>query len=282
MDVQTLFPQVRLAAMTRQVTGQRYWRLERDTILLLLSLSLPVAAAVFQSAGAIAPLLGGSLVVAIGLTALFARVRGREMNWFCIVTAATFSLIVPPATPLWQALLALGFGIVVAEQIFGGRGYGFLHPAVAALAFLFFSFPGAAAGPVDLTLVAAAVIPGTILLLATGLISWRVLSGVIIGGLGLLAVATPGLSWDSLLAPSLAVGVVFLVCDPVSAASTNAGRWLYGLLVGALVIILGSSGDGIASPATIVFAALLGSIFAPLIDRVVILLNVQRRRRRLG
>lgn len=281
MDVQTLFPQVRLAAVTRPVPGQRYWPLERDTILLLLSLSLPVAVAVFQTAGAIAPLLGGSLVVAIGVTALFALARGREMNWFCIVTAATFSLIVPPVTPLWQALLALGFGIVVAEQIFGGRGYGFLHPAVAALAFLFFSFP-AAAWPVDLTLVAAAVIPGTILLLATGLISWRVLAGVAIGGLALLAVAAPGLSWGGLLTPTLAVGVVFLVCDPVSAASTNAGRWLYGLLVGALVIILGSSGDGIASPATIVFAALLGSIFAPLIDRVVILLNVQRRRRRLG
>lgn len=270
-------------AMLRPDPVRGRWGVERDTVLLLLALAVPVAVAVFQAAGTMAPLLGGSLVLAIGLTAAFAHLRGREMNWFCIATAATFSLMVPPATPLWQALLALAFGVVVAEQVFGGRGFGFLHPAVAALAFLFFSFPGVAPGPASHIAVAVAIVPGAILLLATGLISWRILAGTLAGGLGLLAItqaAVPPLG--ALLTPSLLIGIAFLVCDPVSAACTNAGRWLYGVLVGVLVVILGASGDGIGAPAAIVFAALLGSIFAPLVDRIVILRNVHRRRRRLG
>ena len=79
---------------------------------------------------------------------------------------------------------------------------------------------------------------------------------------------------------SLALGVVYLVCEPTGAAATNPGRWAYGLLAGMLIVILGEAGRGIGSTAAVVFAALLGSVFAPLIDRIVIRINVNRRRRR--
>ena len=78
----------------------------------------------------------------------------------------------------------------------------------------------------------------------------------------------------------LALGAVYLVSEPTSAAATNPGRWAYGLLVGMLIVVLGEAGPGIGSTAAVVFAALLGSVFAPLIDRVVVSLNVKRRRRR--
>lgn len=258
------------------------WPVDRFTSLVILALAPPVAVALYGSLDGTLPLLIAALIVAAAWTLLFARRRGHAVNWYCVATAALFALLVPPATPLWQALLALSFGVVIAEQIFGGRGYGFIHPAVAALAFLFFSFPESAGGAAGDPVVALAAAPGAILLIATGLISWRIVSAVVIGIGGWLAVKGTGVPWDALAAPGMVLGVVFLVSDPVSAASTNAGRWVYGLVVGTLLVILGSTGDGIASPAAIVFAALLGSIFAPLIDRIVILLNVQRRRRRLG
>src|SRR5690606_7015319 len=157
---------------------------------------------------------------------------------------------------VWQALLALSFGVVVGEQVFGGRGYSFLHPAVAALAFLFFSFPATTGEQSDSWLVAAAVLPGVLLLLATGLISWRILLSVAIGFAGWMILKGLGLPSGAVLTSSLALGAVYLVCEPTSAAATNPGRWAYGLLVGMLIVILGEAGEGIGSTGAVVFAAL--------------------------
>ncbi len=282
MDGRSVVSRNSMWARLQPSPSRPWWILDRVTFVWLVASIPPLGGAIYQTRGAILPLLGGSLVVSIGWTALFAILRGRKMDWFCIVTATVFVLVVPPVGPLWQALLALSFGIVLAEQIFGGRGYGFVHPAVAALAFLFFSFPGSAAGATNYPLVLAATGASLFLLLVTGLTSWRILAGVGIGLSGFLAVPGSGLSWEMLMTSSLALGVVFFVCDPPGAAATNAGRWVYGLLVGILIVILGTTRGGVGSPGAIVFAALLGSIFAPLIDRIVMFINAQQRRRRLG
>ena len=250
------------------------------TAAFLLALVLPLAAALHATGGALLPLLVVALVVAVGFTLLFARLRGRPMDWYAVVTAIIFALMVPPGVPLWQAMLALAFGVVVGEQVFGGRGYSFLHPAVAALAFLFFSFPGSATGQANFPLVAAAVVPGAVVLLANRVISWRILAGLAVGLAGWSALKGFPHPWQEVLTSPLALGVVFLACEPVAAAATNPGRWAYGLLAGILVVVLGEAGDGSGSASAIVFSALLGSVFAPLIDRIVILLNVNRRRRR--
>lgn len=278
MDARIDFPQTALAVgrgghLPRRRTG------DRATSVFSLALAFPLAAAAYETAGAILPLVAGALAVALGWTLLFTRLRGRQMNWHAVPTAIVFCLMVPSGLPAWQALLALSFGVVIGEQIFGGRGYSFLHPAVAALAFVFFSFPASGAEQGDTLLVAAAVLPGALLLLASGLISWRILVSVAIGfsswamlkGLGM-----PG----ALLTSSLALGAVYLVCEPASAAATNPGRWAYGLLVGVLIVILGEAGQGVGSTAAIVFSALLGSVFAPLIDRIAVRINITRRKRR--
>lgn len=281
MDARVEFPQAALSASRRSVHLPGRWTPDRLTIVFVLALVLPAAVALAESGGRLLPLLAASIALALAWTALFAWARGRGMSWNGIAAAATFALMVPPGVPLWQALLSLSFGVVVGEQIFGGRGYSFLHPATAALAFLFFSFPGMAEAPHSPAL-ALAALAGGILLLGAGLISWRVLVGAAAGLLAWLTVKGHAPPFAAELTSALALGMVYLVAEPVSAAATNPGRWVYGLLVGMLVVLLGEAGAGAGSTASVVFAALLGSVFAPLIDRVVILLNSRRRRRRHG
>jgi Na+-transporting NADH:ubiquinone oxidoreductase subunit B len=77
---------------------------------------------------------------------VFAAVRNHEVNEGFFVTSMLFTLILPPAIPLWQVALGVSFGVVVAKDIFGGSGKYFLYPALAGRAFLFFAYPGEISG----------------------------------------------------------------------------------------------------------------------------------------
>lgn len=257
------------------------WDGYRLSAVLALVLLAPIAAAIHQCGTALLPGMALAGVLALAWQALFARLRVRAFTADGLLTGLAFGLMASPSIPLWQQALALSFGIVMGEQIFGGRGRNFLNPAVVALAFLFFSFPGAVPEPAG-PAVALASLLGALALMGVGLISWRVLAGIAGGFAGVLLIQGSTPVWAHTLTGSLAFGVVFLACDPVAAASTNPGRWLYGLLTGALVILLGHTGSGAGSPQAVVFAALLGSIFAPLIDHGVIALNIRNRKRRYG
>src|SRR5690606_31038697 len=117
--------------------------------------------------------------------------------------------------------------MVAGSEIFGGRGFSFVHPATLALAFLFFSFP-VADGATEAPLVAAAAVPGIAVLAACGMIAWRTLAGALAGLV--LGLATFGLPWPA--TPALVLGIGFLLCDPASGAATNAGRLAHGFLAG--------------------------------------------------
>ena len=80
------------------------------------------------------------------------------------------------------------------------------------------------------------------------------------------------------LGVALAFGLVFLIGHPVAAAATNAGRWIYGALAGGLIALFSQGGTDFAE--AVVFASLMASIFAPLIDHLVGLGHAARRRRR--
>lgn len=77
---------------------------------------------------------------------LFAWVRGHEINEGFFVTGILFTLIVPPAIPLWQVFLGISFGVVIGKEIFGGTGKNFLNPALTGRAFLFFAYPASMSG----------------------------------------------------------------------------------------------------------------------------------------
>ena len=133
-----------------------------------------------------------------------------------------------------------------------------------------------------------AILIGALLLLATGIASWRIMLSVVAGGLFMGWVAnvfeTPAYPasflnpLDQLLFGGFAFAAVFMATDPVTAARTNPGKYIYGFLVGAVAIIIRTYNNGY--PEGAMLAVLLGNALAPLIDYCVVQLNVSRRQRR--
>lgn len=76
----------------------------------------------------------------------------------------------------------------------------------------------------------------------------------------------------------LAFGMVFMATDPVSAAMTDKGRWIYGGLIGFMAVLIRVVNP--AFPEGIMLAILFGNIFAPLIDYFVVQSNIKRRLKR--
>ena len=87
------------------------------------------------------------------------------------------------------------------------------------------------------------------------------------------ALAVP--AWYHLLMGGFAFGAVFMVTDPVTGAQTNAGKWIYGFLVGAIAVIIRLFSP--AYPEGMMIAILLMNTFAPLIDHCVVAANINKR-----
>jgi Na+-transporting NADH:ubiquinone oxidoreductase subunit B len=126
---------------------------------------------------------------------------------------------------------------------------------------------------------------GAVILVSTGVGSWRIMLSMLIGALGLSTVlflsggaANPMFSvpphWHLVLG-GFAFGLVFMATDPVSAAMTNVGQYVYGVLIGVLVIVVRVFNPGF--PEGTMLAILFGNTFAPLIDYYVVRANVRRR-----
>lgn len=223
------------------------------------------------------------VVLALGLAvvwqALFARLRRRPMAWDGVAEALLFAALMPASVPLWQQGVAFSFGLVLGAQIFGARGRGFLNPVVVALSFLLISFPEASLA-VPGTIGALAALVAGAGLLALGLLSWRITAGFALALAGLSLVWPLAGGVGALWNAGLLVALVFWIGDPVAAACTNAGRWVHGALAAGLVFLF-VQGGGIGLGA-LVSAAFLASVFAPLVDQVVIALIGLRRARRAG
>jgi Na+-transporting NADH:ubiquinone oxidoreductase subunit B len=127
---------------------------------------------------------------------------------------------------------------------------------------------------------------GAAALIFLGVASYRIILGDIIGvlamgyALNLLAGegAMPYLSmnpWTHLLIGGTAFGIAFMTTDPVSAPDTHAARWIYGILIGALTVLIRAFNP--AYPEGIMLAILFMNVFAPLIDHVVVRVTVRKR-----
>lgn len=127
---------------------------------------------------------------------------------------------------------------------------------------------------------------GALILILTGVGSWR----IIVGGIGGAAVmgilfnqwganALMSFDWlNHLVVGGFAFGIVFMATDPVSAAQTNLGKWIYGILVGVFCILIRVFNP--AYPEGVMLAILLMNVFAPTIDHYVIEANINRRKKR--
>ena len=127
---------------------------------------------------------------------------------------------------------------------------------------------------------------GALILIFTGVGSWRIILGGISGAalMGFLfnlwsANALMSFDWmNHLVVGGFAFGIVFMATDPVSAAQTNKGKWIYGILVGIFCILIRVFNP--AYPEGVMLAILLMNVFAPTIDHYVIEGNINRRKKR--
>lgn len=128
---------------------------------------------------------------------------------------------------------------------------------------------------------------GAALLLWTGIASWRVIGSFFIGGFVMATILNlvggngyfelPAI--HQLMLGGFMFGMVFMATDPVTAAHTNAGKFIYGFLGGFLGILIRMVNP--AYPEGIMLAILIANVFAPLIDHLVIQNNINRRLKRL-
>ncbi|MBW2667535.1 MAG: RnfABCDGE type electron transport complex subunit D, partial [Deltaproteobacteria bacterium] len=131
---------------------------------------------------------------------------------------------------------------------------------------------------------------GAGLLIATGVGSWRTMAGVVVGTV-LLSVLLNQVGsatnpmfgvpfWWHMVLGGWALGTVYMATDPVSSSYTEGGRWLYGIGIGALCVLIRCVNP--AYPEGMMLAILFMNMFAPLIDHYAIRRNIARRLARSG
>jgi Na+-transporting NADH:ubiquinone oxidoreductase subunit B len=129
-----------------------------------------------------------------------------------------------------------------------------------------------------------AILLGAILLVWTGVASWKIMvssiaGGLLVGWLGNIAGATQLPCYYQLVMGGFLFGSVFMATDPVTAAQTETGKWIYGFLVGALAVVVRLWNPGYMEG--MMLAILLMNTFAPLIDHCVVTAAVNRRAKRI-
>ena len=125
------------------------------------------------------------------------------------------------------------------------------------------------------------ILIGAVILLLTNVASWRTMISVFVGGYLMALVFQPisGVeAYQQLLMGGFAFGAVFMATDPVTSAQTNTGKYVYGLLIGAMAVIIRCINPGY--PEGMMLAILLINTFAPLIDWFVVQANIKRRLKR--
>lgn len=256
---------------------------------------------------------------------IFATIRKHEVNEGFLVTGWLIPLIVPPTIPLWQVAIGTAFGVVFGKEVFGGTGKNVFNPALMARAFLFFAYPAQISGDkpwiaVDgfsgataLSQVATsgvdalkmswmdaflgfqpgsmgetselAILLGALYLIYTGVGSWRIMLGGVIGLVAMVSTFNAigsetnhmfnvSVQWHLVLG-SFAFAIVFMATDPVSAAMTNTGKWIYGILIGMMGVMIRVANP--AYPEGWMLAILFMNAFAPTIDYFVMKANIKRR-----
>ncbi|MDA7746979.1 NADH:ubiquinone reductase (Na(+)-transporting) subunit B [Psychromonas sp.] len=130
-----------------------------------------------------------------------------------------------------------------------------------------------------------AILIGGAFIVITGIASWRIISGVMIGMIA-TALLFNAIGSDTnhmfqlpwywhLVMGGFAFGMIFMATDPVSASFTNKGKWYYGILIGLMVVLIRVVNP--AFPEGMMLAILFANLFAPLFDYFVVQGNIKRR-----
>lgn len=134
-----------------------------------------------------------------------------------------------------------------------------------------------------------AILLGAIVLIVTGVASWKIMLSVFGGGAFMALVfnlwgpdtAIAHLPWyEHLVLGGFAFGAVFMATDPVTAARTETGKWIYGFLIGVMAVIIRVLNPGY--PEGMMLAILLMNVFGCLIDWFVVQANIKKRLKRVN
>ncbi len=169
----------------------------------------------------------------------------------------------------------------------GANVHDVLRQAGFSLKTMFFGLEPGSIGETS----ALCVLIGAVILVVSGVGAWRIMAGAVLGAAltGLAVNFLPAAAraahpafqlpfyYDFLMGGML-FGIVFMATDPVSAAATNPGKWIYGALIGFLTIAIRMFNP--AYPAGNMLAILFANVMAPLIDYIVLQVHIRRRARR--
>lgn len=242
---------------------------------MLYALILPASIPLWQVALGISfgVVIGKEVFGGTGKNFLNPALTGRAFLYFAYPVQLSGDAVWTPVDG-FSGATPLGISAIEGMQGIGESGITWMQAAV-----------GQIQGSLGETSLIACLI-GAAFLIYTGIASWRIMLAVLVGLLvPALLFHDPASSNPMMTMPwywhialgGFAFGAVFMATDPVSAPDTIIGHWVFGLLVGALTWVIRVINP--AFPEGIMLAILLGNIFAPAIDYVVIRLNVRKRNR---
>ena len=246
----------------------------------LIPMIMPVTTPLWQLAlaTAFAVIIGKEVFGGTGMNFLNPALVARAFLFFAYPTRMS-------GDQVWIAADLWGTDAIAGATPLGvlasGNGLSTLTSQFSVVDMLIGTIPGSTC---ETSVIAIAL--GAALLLLTGIASWRIMLSVILGGglMGVLFNAIGGNAYMQLpfyyhyLMGGFMFGAVFMATDPVTAAQTNTGKWIYGLLIGAFAVMLRVVNP--AYPEGMMLAILLMNCFAPLIDHCVVAVNIKKRQRR--
>ena len=230
------------------------------------------------------------LALAVAFAVIFAKeiFGGTGMNVFNVAVAARMFLFFSYPSQMtgdkvWicqHGILGLGYDLpdgFTAATPLGEIGQGIVPDA--SLADMVMGFIPGSIG--ETSVIAIAI--GAVILLWTGIASWKTMLSVFVGGivmaLAFTAAGSTQTPWyEHLVLGGFCFGAVFMATDPVTSARTETGKYVYGFFVGALAIIVRVMNPGY--PEGMMLAIFFGNMFAPLIDFCVVQSNISKRARR--
>ena len=231
------------------------------------------------------------LILAIAFSVIFVKeiFGGTGMNIFNVAIATRmFIFFSYPSTMTGDTIWVCGHSIFglgndLPDAFTMATPLGELAQGMAPQASLCDMITGFIPGSIGETSVIAIAI-GAVILLWTGVASWKIMLSVFLGG-GLMAALFNGLGmtsiawYEHLVLGGFCFGAVFMATDPVTSARTESGKWIYGFLIGAMAVIVRVMNPGY--PEGMMLAIFFGNMIAPLIDYCVVQRNISRRANRL-
>ena len=230
------------------------------------------------------------LVLAVAFAVIFGKeiFGGTGMNIFNVALLARAFLFFSYPTKMsgdtvWVATESFcGLGNDLPDAFTCATPLGQMAQGAMPSASVMDSFIGLIPGSIGETSVIAIALGG-MLLLWTGIASWKVMLSTIVSG-GLMALLfqsldmTPVEWYQHLIIGGFLFGAVFMATDPVTSARTETGKWIYGCIIGALAVIIRVMNPGF--PEGMMLAILFGNMMAPTIDYFVVQSNINKRLRR--